>query len=517
MKDVKIVYNMNLEEMLLRIPAGPERERAAIILDESLGIPHIPTEGYEKAAIASGASPVGSDAEGGDDVFSATVKKKPKSGLIDSKINPLKTGTFGMMGKLDPGALQVGVSSWVGKKLYHGFRGGYFDAKSYDPDFNHEDSGGENTYGFWATPSFAFAQTFGKKGGVVEVFMDVKRALTFNLEALSWVSTDWIQQLLKVAKIDITPLKDSRLLYERLAYNQLMGLDTQGNPYPGKPQMYVVLESMWSLLKGAGYDGICLPEKGVPTVAALDFSQVTYGKRVKTGGESTSWDEYDVGHIDGLPPKAPSKGPVVLTAPKAVSPAVPKEADSLTAPKLVPPVKKAIPKPRASQPAKPVSAPKSITDGPDPRFEEGELFASWRRKGYAVTPLFSGQGRGIISRRFIRSSPDNESWKLFESGIDSRLEVFCNSLSVRLSSVLGFAVSVSWGKEFLRLNYNIHCWVDVEVGGETQRVIRLVGNKTNFDYQVSVFGVKVEGFVRSEFLNNSLVSDVVAHFTGGGE
>jgi hypothetical protein len=33
--------------MLLKIPAGPERERAAIILDHSLGIQHIPTEGYE--------------------------------------------------------------------------------------------------------------------------------------------------------------------------------------------------------------------------------------------------------------------------------------------------------------------------------------------------------------------------------------------------------------------------------------------------------------------------------------
>jgi hypothetical protein len=44
---VEINYNLNLEEMLLKIPAGPERERAALILDESLGIPHIPTEGYE--------------------------------------------------------------------------------------------------------------------------------------------------------------------------------------------------------------------------------------------------------------------------------------------------------------------------------------------------------------------------------------------------------------------------------------------------------------------------------------
>jgi hypothetical protein len=45
---VKGDYNLNLEEMLLKIPAGPERERAAIALDEFLGIPHIPTEGYEQ-------------------------------------------------------------------------------------------------------------------------------------------------------------------------------------------------------------------------------------------------------------------------------------------------------------------------------------------------------------------------------------------------------------------------------------------------------------------------------------
>jgi hypothetical protein len=49
-------YNINLEEMLLKIPAGPEREKAAIALDKFLCIPHIPTEGYEQIAIASGVS-----------------------------------------------------------------------------------------------------------------------------------------------------------------------------------------------------------------------------------------------------------------------------------------------------------------------------------------------------------------------------------------------------------------------------------------------------------------------------
>jgi hypothetical protein len=34
--------------MLLKIPAGPEREKAAIALDEILDIPHVPTEGYEQ-------------------------------------------------------------------------------------------------------------------------------------------------------------------------------------------------------------------------------------------------------------------------------------------------------------------------------------------------------------------------------------------------------------------------------------------------------------------------------------
>jgi hypothetical protein len=56
MEGITINYNLDLEEMLLKIPAGPERERAAIILDESLGIPHIPTEGYEQQGVVSGVS-----------------------------------------------------------------------------------------------------------------------------------------------------------------------------------------------------------------------------------------------------------------------------------------------------------------------------------------------------------------------------------------------------------------------------------------------------------------------------
>jgi hypothetical protein len=417
-------YNINLEEMLLKIPAGPEREKAAVALDEFLGIQHIPTEGYEHTAVASGVS------------FGGSGRFNEKRNIIESKISPLKVGTAGVMGNLNAGAFQIGVSSWVGKKLYHGFRGGYFDAKTYDPNFDHEDSGGENTYGFWATPSFAFAQTFGKKGGVVEVFLDVKRALTFNLEALTWVSPDWIQHLLKVAKIDITPFKDSRVLYERYAYNRLMGLDLQGNPNPAKSQVYTVLDTMWSLLKGVGYDGVCLPEKGLPTVAALDFSQVTYGKRVKTGDNSTSWDEYDVEPIGGQSPKPPSAGPVVLQAPKTTVPA--KRAQPVTLPpKPTPPPKPvSVPKPKATQPSRLVqpSKPKSLGEGPDPRFKKGELFASWGRKGISVTPLFSGQRHGTISSRFIRSSPDTDTYGggVRDNRLVNRVNVFVETLIVQV-------------------------------------------------------------------------------------
>jgi hypothetical protein len=51
-----INYDISLEEMLLKIPAGPEREEAAIALDQFLGIQHIPTEGYEQSAINSSTS-----------------------------------------------------------------------------------------------------------------------------------------------------------------------------------------------------------------------------------------------------------------------------------------------------------------------------------------------------------------------------------------------------------------------------------------------------------------------------
>jgi hypothetical protein len=58
-----VKYNINLEEMLLKIPAGPDREKAAISLDEFLGIPHIPTEGYEKPGVVSGLVQNGSGKE----------------------------------------------------------------------------------------------------------------------------------------------------------------------------------------------------------------------------------------------------------------------------------------------------------------------------------------------------------------------------------------------------------------------------------------------------------------------
>ena len=42
----KVDYNINLDKMLENIPAGQERESVAISLDKFLGIPHIPTEGF---------------------------------------------------------------------------------------------------------------------------------------------------------------------------------------------------------------------------------------------------------------------------------------------------------------------------------------------------------------------------------------------------------------------------------------------------------------------------------------
>jgi hypothetical protein len=494
-------YNINLEEMLLKIPAGPEREKAAVALDEFLGIQHIPTEGYEQTAVASGVS------FGGSDRFDE------KHNIIESKISPLKTGTAGVMGNLNAGAFQIGVSSWVGKKLYHGFRGGYFDAKTYDPNFDHEDSGGENTYGFWATPSFAFAQTFGEKGGVVEVFLDVKRALTFNLEALTWVSADWVQHLLKVAKIDITPFKDSRVLYERYAYNQLMGLDRQGNPYPAKSQVYAVLDTMWSLLKGAGYDGICLPEKGIPTVAALDFSQVTYGKRVKTGDNSTSWDEYDVEPLGGDSPKAPSAGPVVLQAPKTTAPAK-RDQPSTLPPKPTPhPKPVTVPKPKATQPSRLVQPPKpkSLGEGPDPRFKEGELFASWGRKGIKVTPLFSGHRRGRISGRFIRSSPDTDTYGggVRDNRLVNRMKVFAETLLVQVKK---FSPGAEIGIDFLLGEDFLSCKLSINVSlGDVvfQGCFSVQGVLESEKYSLEVFAESF-GEVTLRGLNMELAVQVAA-------
>jgi hypothetical protein len=48
--------------------------------------------------------------------------------------------------------------------------------------------------------------------------------------------------------------------------------------------------------------------------------------------------------------------------------------------------------PRVAQPVKKPVYP----DGPDPRFKEGELFASWRRKGFPVSPLNSGKRGGNL-------------------------------------------------------------------------------------------------------------------------
>jgi len=42
---------IDFDGMLNAIPAGEERERAAIGLDKFLGIEHIPTEGFEDSAL----------------------------------------------------------------------------------------------------------------------------------------------------------------------------------------------------------------------------------------------------------------------------------------------------------------------------------------------------------------------------------------------------------------------------------------------------------------------------------
>jgi hypothetical protein len=219
-----------------------------------------------------------------------------------------------LQSKLEPGSksLQVGVTSWVGKKLYHGFRAGYFDAKSYDLNYNslNEGGDGEATRGFWATPSFALAKTFGGKGGVVECYLDVKRAITFNLDALAWVRAEMWKRVLDKAGVKYDHLANSRRLYERNMYMNLMRLDAQGKPLSGMwanttSQLYPLLDQWWDYIKVSGYDGVCLPEKGVPTVAATDFSQVTYGKRVKEGDNINKWDAYDVSPLGQSPVSAP--------------------------------------------------------------------------------------------------------------------------------------------------------------------------------------------------------------------
>jgi hypothetical protein len=296
--------------------------------------------------------------------------------------------------RLPPGAkAQVGVSSWVGVKLYHGFRSGYFDAKTYVPDYTGEEDTGEKVSGFWATPSFALAKTFGDKGGVVECYFDVKRALTFNIDALAWLSNSDIKYLLDVAGLDFSYMKDSKLLWERLFYKEFaLGQYGNGSPIPPRAtsQFYPVLSHAWDLIKRSGYDGVCLPEKGIPTVAAMDFSQVTYGKRVKTGGGSDSWDAYDVSPLGGPAPAAPkAEGPV------EVSPSQVKKEAVAPKPRFSPLVKEA-PKPKSPPPSKAVKKAAPL-DGPDPRFKEGELFASWRQHGIVVSPLFSRKKNVIVS------------------------------------------------------------------------------------------------------------------------
>ena len=48
-----VIGHVDFEAMLQNIPAGEERETAAINLDKFLGIPHIPTEGFEQPIAAS--------------------------------------------------------------------------------------------------------------------------------------------------------------------------------------------------------------------------------------------------------------------------------------------------------------------------------------------------------------------------------------------------------------------------------------------------------------------------------
>jgi hypothetical protein len=317
---------------------------------------------------------------------------------VESKLVPYGQKTAGG----SPTGLQVGITSWVGKKLYHGYRAGYFDAKSFDPDYvRTHDVGkagtGEGTNGFWATPSFALAKTFGMKGGVVECYLDVKRAVTFNEDAVSWVPKRELVEALEAIGISMASLRDSAGLTDRLMYYRLSGLDPNGKPWAdpmrgkGTTQFYGFIDDCWDLFRRHGFDGVCLPERGVPTVAALDFSQVTFGKRVKTGDDVRDWNQYDVAPFGGQGGSSPApSGPVQLKPPKPATTEPPKQAP---VPKPV-----SVPKPAKVQKVSLKPAPKvSPQDGPDPRFKEGELFASKRSfVGFPVSPLFSGGARGSI-------------------------------------------------------------------------------------------------------------------------
>jgi hypothetical protein len=134
---------------------------------------------------------------------------------------------------------------------------------------------------------------------------------------------------------------------------------------------------------------------------------------------------------------------------------------------------------------------------------------------FRVSSLYSGKGRAIMSHRKIVSSPDNESWNLFDVGLEKKLDLFCKSLGVRLTTELGFKASATWTKEFLRGNHNVYYHVDVSFGGEKKTPLRLVGVSTNFDYQASLWGAKLEDTVRYEFLNNDLVIQIVTDILGG--
>jgi hypothetical protein len=328
-------------------------------------------------------------------VDTVTKKKTGESGRIESKIAPIPTNSLGHPAG---GKVQVGVTSWVGMKLYHGFRAGYFDATTYDPDFSADDSsGGEHLEGFWATPSFALAKTFGKKGGVVECYLDVKRALTFNLDALTWLLVSQLRPMFDAAGIDYNFLKDSKVSSDIALYNMIT---MSGSYYApsfmknARVHLYEVISMAWDLFKLSGYDGVCMPEKGVPTVAAMDFSQVTYGEKVTKGSNVTTWDGYDASPLWGPDPKPPASKPA---GPVAVGPSQVQKGVVAPEPKTSPVSKAGVSKSKSPVPK---AGPKAdIHEGPDPRFKEGELFASWRRRGVEITPLFFGNEYRIMSMR----------------------------------------------------------------------------------------------------------------------